>query len=226
MTIADDLEVAGVEVIRPAREIGRPGALKELKVRYTRERTGSGDDILSGARVAADVNGLAIPNQAFAFIDHLARVWLLSDGPISGVVGLVYVEAADKDSLTPPQTVALAALTAASGVKVTKPKKKPARPEKDDREPDPISVDWTFDPVAVAATFTAPSDMDEFLVEHDYLMGAGWAPTVEWIMCDPGEVVTVVLPSEIVQRDVMLRLKFRNANELLLVNQTVIHSTG
>lgn len=108
MNVADELRTANVVVIEGRTGLGSISGVTSIDTEIT--RTSKQED------GAFDVNEIAQPRRAVAYIDRLARVWLLSDGPRAGHVALILVGAYRDDSVTDKQADALAALLAVLSV--------------------------------------------------------------------------------------------------------------
>ena len=87
MSIAKQLEDAGVEVIQ-----GRPGR-GHPPTGLTFDVTGTGQ----GTSPADDINELMLADKAMMYVERDGRVWLLADGPLSPDTDGLCVFAAYRD---------------------------------------------------------------------------------------------------------------------------------
>jgi hypothetical protein len=108
MHIADELRTVGLTVIEGRSGIGRTTDVLGIETRAT--GTGKGEP------PADDVNLVAVPNRATAFIERSGRVWLLAAGPVAGQDNaIVYVAAYRESDINAEQDDALAVLYAVLG---------------------------------------------------------------------------------------------------------------
>lgn len=204
--VADRLRAEGFTAHSATRRFG-VWPLTELKVRYT----GHADP---GRH---DLNDVVLPNRAYAYIDVDAAVWILTDSPVDGTVGVVYVSASDAKGMSDRQKAALAALAGAAAVKVAKPVKRPNRgAERPTSKTVKVDVTVTADSRGPAVTFIAPVDADEFRVEVNSTDApkSGWETVGGWTACEPGEVVVAPL-SESASR---VRVAFRGDADVVAVS--------
>lgn len=133
MDIGDELRTAGLTVITGREGIGRTTDVTSIAVEST--KTGQASE------GAPDVNDIATPNRAVAYIERSGRVWLLAEGPVEGDTALVYVARyRDGDDLQGEQQdaldVVLAVLGAAYGLDAPGTRKSAAKPAQVDSAPD------------------------------------------------------------------------------------------
>jgi hypothetical protein len=83
MSIADDLQTAGLVVIETRRpNIGRTVGVSGVEVRST--NTGRSHE------GAGDINNVVKPAGGVAYVERSGRVWLLADGPVGHGPAVVY----------------------------------------------------------------------------------------------------------------------------------------
>jgi hypothetical protein len=99
MSIADDLQTAGLVVIETRRpNIGRTADVSGVEVRST--NTGKSHE------GAGDINNVVKPAGGVAYVERSGRVWLLADGPTQPGPAVVF-EAQYRDDTTDEQADAV-----------------------------------------------------------------------------------------------------------------------
>lgn len=130
MSLADDLETANVAVVKGRRRIGRPASAVEFVLTNTGKSNEGADD----------VNNIAMPARATAYVERSGRVWVLADGPVSPGPAVVYVAAYKTKDQTEAQNDSIAVISALIGsADIAEPEPEPepeTEPETPKTEPE------------------------------------------------------------------------------------------